>query len=269
MPGAEAQRLANSSDPRIKQRIHFYVDTGSGITPESNVGTQVHAINLDGLYDASADPLGIKDGIPAELDDDTWFNRLESAILDAGFTGVYVPQAQGNQGVAVLLGVIRRSLVRAQVGEPPNTKSPQKCGLLLLLQKTSAARNVQDPSAMNELSPDERRALRAAAHHLEPTAAVAGKGLTPAVMKEIDVSLRAHELIKVKLHGIERVERAPLLAAICAELDCAPVQQIGNVLVLWRPKSEDDESRAAPPRRRATAPKTKKQAAAALEKKRR
>jgi putative YhbY family RNA-binding protein len=119
---------------------------------------------------------------------------------------------------------------------------------------------------MNELSPIERRALRAAAHHLNPTVTIAGNGLTPNVLKEIDLSLKSHELIKVKLHGIERDDRTVLLEAICAHLDCAPVQQIGNILILWRPKPEGTEEEDKPRRRRA-APKNKKQAAAALEKK--
>ncbi len=119
---------------------------------------------------------------------------------------------------------------------------------------------------MIELSPTERRALRAAAHHLNPTVAIAGNGLTANVLKEIDLSLKSHELIKVKLHGIERDDRAALLTEICTELGCAPVQNIGNILVLWRPKPEGEEE-AKPRRRRAAAPKTKKQAAAALEKK--
>lgn len=119
---------------------------------------------------------------------------------------------------------------------------------------------------MIELSPTERRALRAAAHHLNPTVAIAGNGLTANVLKEIDLSLKSHELIKVKLHGIERDDRAALLAEICTELGCAPVQSIGNILVLWRPKPEGEEE-TKPRRRRAAAPKTKKQAAAALEKK--
>jgi putative YhbY family RNA-binding protein len=119
---------------------------------------------------------------------------------------------------------------------------------------------------MNELSPAERRALRAAAHHLNPTVTIAGKGLAPSVLKEIDRTLKAHALIKVKLQGIERDARDALLTEICAALDCAPVQSIGNILVLWRPKAEHAE--VMPPRRRQAAPKTKKQMAAALEKRR-
>lgn len=120
---------------------------------------------------------------------------------------------------------------------------------------------------MIELSPTERRALRAAAHHLNPTVTVAGNGLAPNVLKEIAVSLRAHELIKVKLQGIERTERDSLLAQIVAELDCAPVQHIGNTLILWRPRSEEDEVQRKPAGRKSSTPKNKKQAAAALEKK--
>ena len=118
---------------------------------------------------------------------------------------------------------------------------------------------------MNELSPTERRVLRAAAHHLQPVVAIAGNGLTPAVLKEIDSSLKAHELIKVKLHGIEREDRAQLLDHICTELGCAPVQHIGNIFILWRKKPEDEVAPAAR-RRRKSAPLNKKQAAAAQEK---
>lgn len=122
---------------------------------------------------------------------------------------------------------------------------------------------------MIELTPIERRALRAAAHHLQPVVAIAGNGLSPAVLKEIDASLKAHELIKVKLHGIERDERATLLSEICNALDCAPVQQIGNILVLWRENPEKAAAETAKPRRKAPAPRTKKEAAAALESPRR
>jgi putative YhbY family RNA-binding protein len=118
---------------------------------------------------------------------------------------------------------------------------------------------------MIELSPSERRALRAAAHHLQPVVAIAGNGLSPAVLKEIDVSLKAHELIKVKLHGIERDDRAALLNEICAELACAPVQQIGNILVLWRENPDKAAPSSAAPRRKTAAPRNKKEAAAALE----
>lgn len=121
---------------------------------------------------------------------------------------------------------------------------------------------------MIELTTIERRALRATAHHLQPVVAISQHGLTAAVLKEIDASLKAHELIKVKIHGIERDERDTLLATICAEMNCAPVQHIGNILVLWRENPEKDAP-AAPRPRKKPEPRTKKQAATALERPRR
>jgi hypothetical protein len=58
------------------------------------------------IYDASADPLGFRAQASAMGRDDRgmWFNAVESAILDAGFDGVYIPGAGLDQGVAVLLG---------------------------------------------------------------------------------------------------------------------------------------------------------------------
>lgn len=114
---------------------------------------------------------------------------------------------------------------------------------------------------MIELNPIEVRALRAQAHHLKPVVSISQNGLSDNVMKEIDRSLKAHELIKVKLYGIERAERDAALATICEQLACAPVQHIGNVLVLWRPKPAAEVKKM--PKR--AQPKTKKQAAAAAE----
>ena len=100
--GAESGRLAGA-DSRLSFRIHFYVDEGAGIRPEAGVGGYVHAVQLDNLYNADIDPMGIVADAKAAGGAD-WFNRVEAAIIDQGFDGIYVPAAQGNQGVAVLLG---------------------------------------------------------------------------------------------------------------------------------------------------------------------
>lgn len=119
---------------------------------------------------------------------------------------------------------------------------------------------------MIEISPTERRALRAAAHHLKPVVSISQKGLTASVLAEIDRSLKAHELIKLRLYGIERADRDALLAEICHSLSCAEVQHIGNLLVLWRENPQDAATESAPARRRKSAPPTtKKQAAARTE----
>lgn len=53
--GEERGRVANSDDERLKSRIHFYVDRGSGIDPESGVGAQAHEVRLNNLYDVASE----------------------------------------------------------------------------------------------------------------------------------------------------------------------------------------------------------------------
>ena len=75
--------------------------------------------------------------------------------------------------------------------------------------------------------------------------------MTPAVLHEADVALTAHELIKVRVFADDRAEREALLAHACAALDCAPVQQIGKLLVLWRPRPQETTTgrKPVPPRK--------------------
>lgn len=87
-----------------------------------------------------------------------------------------------------------------------------------------------------QLSPVERRALKARAHALEPTVLIGSGGLTPAVTGEIDRNLTAHELIKVRVMGDDRAAREDILNRICDGLGAAPIQHIGKILVVYRPK---------------------------------
>src|SRR5215475_12025648 len=91
------------------------------------------------------------------------------------------------------------------------------------------------------LTPRERTALKGRAHALEPVVQIGHDGLTDAVLAEIDRALIAHELIKVRAGGHERGDRDALLDAICASTGAAKVQQVGKVMVLWRPRPEDDD----------------------------
>jgi putative YhbY family RNA-binding protein len=98
---------------------------------------------------------------------------------------------------------------------------------------------------MLTLTPAERSALRAEAHGLNPVVMIGEAGLTPSVMSEIASSLDAHGLIKVRVFGDDREARVAIYEQICTELDCAPVQHIGKLLVLYRPKKEAVKERSA------------------------
>jgi putative YhbY family RNA-binding protein len=103
---------------------------------------------------------------------------------------------------------------------------------------------------MKELTPAERRALRARAHPLHPVIMVGEAGLTPAVISEIDRALKSLELIKIRVLGDNRNARAAMIEQICTALDASPVQHIGKILVVFRPRPEPAAPQPAPRRGR-------------------
>lgn len=93
-----------------------------------------------------------------------------------------------------------------------------------------------------DITSQERSALRAAAHPLHPVVMIGDKGLTPAVLKEIDLNLNAHQLIKIRVNGQERAERDSTLETICDMLSCAVVHHLGKTLIVYRPDAEKAEA---------------------------
>ena len=87
-----------------------------------------------------------------------------------------------------------------------------------------------------ELSIAERKVHRAEAHHLDPVVMIGNDGLTPAVQKEVDAALNAHGLIKVRVLGDDRAAREAIYLQLTDQLGAAPIQHIGKLLVMWRPK---------------------------------
>lgn len=100
---------------------------------------------------------------------------------------------------------------------------------------------------MTALTQAQRRDLRARAHHLDPVVSIAGNGLTESVLKEIDVALKAHELIKIRVYGDDREARIAYLQTICRDLGCEAVQSIGKLLVVFRANPQAAAKPAAKP----------------------
>ncbi len=102
------------------------------------------------------------------------------------------------------------------------------------------------------LTPAQRKVHRADAHHLDPVVHIGNEGLTAAVKKEADAALKAHGLIKIRVLSDDRAAREGMLATLADELDAAPIQHIGKLLVLWRPVPEKaravDEDRMPGPK---------------------
>lgn len=79
-----------------------------------------------------------------------------------------------------------------------------------------------------------KKQLKAKAHHLKPVVLLGSKGLTSAVVEEANQALLAHELIKVKISGVEKDEKETLANDLCQQLNAELVQRIGNTAIIYR-----------------------------------
>jgi RNA-binding protein len=89
------------------------------------------------------------------------------------------------------------------------------------------------------ISPSQRRYLRSLAHDLHSVILLGAKGATDAVVKELDLALTHHELVKVKLSGGDKDERQAQVDTLIDGTGAENVQQIGHTVVLFRRNEED------------------------------
>jgi RNA-binding protein len=84
--------------------------------------------------------------------------------------------------------------------------------------------------------------LRGMAHALSPVVMIGNNGLTDNVLKEIELNLNSHELIKIQVAGDDRDARKALYLDICAKTSAVPVHHIGKQLVVFRTNAKLKES---------------------------
>ncbi|MCD9027575.1 ribosome assembly RNA-binding protein YhbY [Luteimonas sp. BDR2-5] len=90
----------------------------------------------------------------------------------------------------------------------------------------------------NALTAAQIRFLRGQAHGIKAMLQVGGKGITDALVAEIDAALEHHELIKVKVGAADRDERDAMIATLVERTRAALVQRIGHVAVLYRQSTD-------------------------------
>ncbi|MET0498774.1 MAG: YhbY family RNA-binding protein [Steroidobacteraceae bacterium] len=84
------------------------------------------------------------------------------------------------------------------------------------------------------LSEKQRKYLRGLAHGRDPIVMIGNGGLTPAITKELEIALGAHELVKVRARVGDREQRDTVLDQLATDTTSALVQRIGNVGVFYR-----------------------------------
>lgn len=93
------------------------------------------------------------------------------------------------------------------------------------------------------LSGAEKKQLRGLGQRLDPALKLGKSRLTPTFLSELQLQLRAHELVKVRFLGIERTERTALCEKISDEGHCHFVGSVGHTALYYR-EHADPEKRA-------------------------
>ena len=85
---------------------------------------------------------------------------------------------------------------------------------------------------------DYLRKLRGIGHELKPILQLGQRGLTDSVVEEIHRALNDHELIKIRLTGVERDEKKELLSTLESRLNASVIHAVGHMALLLRPNPE-------------------------------
>ena len=84
------------------------------------------------------------------------------------------------------------------------------------------------------LTSKQNRYLRGLAHKLKPVVMIGNAGVTDNIIQEIDNSLSHHELIKVRIGGMEREDRSASAAELCKKTNSELVNTVGHIAILFR-----------------------------------
>jgi RNA-binding protein len=87
--------------------------------------------------------------------------------------------------------------------------------------------------ATEPLSSQQRKFLRAQAHHLDPVIVVGKMGVTDSLITATDRALEAHELIKVRFLEFKD-EKKRLTPMLAEATDSAVAGILGHVAILYR-----------------------------------
>jgi len=84
------------------------------------------------------------------------------------------------------------------------------------------------------LNKKQLKHLKSLSHALQPVVRIGQKGVTAAVQDELDLALRHHELVKIKIAIGDRAERETAGTSLAEHCAATIIQRIGQTAVLFR-----------------------------------
>ena len=95
------------------------------------------------------------------------------------------------------------------------------------------------------ISSTQKKHFRKIGHQLKPIIMIGDKGLSDAIIKEVNRALEDHELIKIKTSGGDRDAKNEIKAKILESSDAQLIQAIGHILLIYRAARPESTSRLA------------------------
>lgn len=97
---------------------------------------------------------------------------------------------------------------------------------------------------MSSLTSKQRAHLRSLAHHLKPVVHIGKDGINESTIGAAEEALNTRELLKIRVLDAAPMDARGAGNALAEKIDDAElVQVIGNVLVLYKPFSENPQIR--------------------------
>jgi RNA-binding protein len=89
-----------------------------------------------------------------------------------------------------------------------------------------------------KLTERQKKFLRREAHALKPAITVGDKGVTDALITELDATLEHHELIKIRFRVGDRDARDAALENLVDTIKAVEISRVGNIAAIYRPAKE-------------------------------
>lgn len=89
-----------------------------------------------------------------------------------------------------------------------------------------------------ELNSRQKKFLRGVGHKLPAVVYVGQNGISTAVLRELDNTLLAHELVKIRIRCDDQTELEGLLGKLREKVQAEIVQVIGHTVLVYRQADE-------------------------------
>lgn len=90
-----------------------------------------------------------------------------------------------------------------------------------------------------KLTAKQKKFLKGEAHHLPVMVQVGKNGCSESVIKQIDTSLKDHELIKIKVTAEDQSDFKETAEVLASKVDGILVHTIGHVAIMFKQADKD------------------------------